>query len=204
MKLEKLPDFAKPFKKSGYDVRENNGTYFLYKISSRRVPEKRYPVLEQEYIGIISKEGKLIRKKEYPAERKMGYIEWGLSSFIYKRYKRVLKRSTFNGSSSENEELIMLAVIQYVFSSISEVAISSCFIAKDKKAELIKLASTVSMERLNRLVKKIADSQKLLFGEDLTDAEILMRLCVTEKDSITEPGYSAEVLALLSRHGASL
>ena len=56
MKLEDLPEFAKPYKKRGYDVRLSRGTYQLLRISSKRVEGKSYPVLVQEYIGII-KEG---------------------------------------------------------------------------------------------------------------------------------------------------
>lgn len=201
MKLEDLPDYAKPYKKKGYDVRKQGKTYFLYKISSKRVAGKKYPVLEQEYIGVIDESGRLINKKEYPSEKSIEYIEWGLSSFIYKKHKRALQRAIFNGG---NSELIMLAVIQYVFGSISEVAINSCYIARDKKEELKKLAPVVSDERRKRLVKKIAEEQRILFGEDLIDAEILMRLCVMDKESSTEPEYSSEVLALLERHGVKL
>ena len=201
MKLEDLPDYAKPYKKKGYDVRKQGKAYFLYKISSKRVPGKKYPVLEQEYIGVIDERGSLINKKEYPSKKRIEYIEWGLSSFIYKIHKGALQRAIFNGV---NSELVMLAVIQYVFGSISEVAINSCYIARDKKEELKKLASVVSDERLKRLVKKIAEEQRILFGEDLIDAEILMRLCVMDKESSTEPKYSSEVLALLERHGVKL
>lgn len=204
MKLEDLPDYAKPYKQKGYDVRKQGNNYFLYKISSHRVPGKKYPVLDQEYIGVIDSNGSLINKKEYPKEGHAEYLEWGLSSFIYKKHKRALMRSVFNGSDNKNRELIILAVIQYVFGSISEVAIKSCYLAKDKQEELIKLSSVVSDERLKRLVKKIAEEQRILFGEDLIDAEILMRLCVMDKESSTEPKYSSEVLALLERHGVKL
>jgi len=53
MKKELLPDFAKPYKTKGFDVRLVRGCYQLFKISSKRVEGKSYPVLTQIYIGTI-------------------------------------------------------------------------------------------------------------------------------------------------------
>ena len=47
MKKELLPDFAKPYKTKGFDVRLVRGCYQLFKISSKRVEGKSYPVLTQ-------------------------------------------------------------------------------------------------------------------------------------------------------------
>ena len=54
MKLEDLPEFVKPYKVKGYDVRKRGNRYVLFKISSQRVKDKKYPVLKQEYIGVIA------------------------------------------------------------------------------------------------------------------------------------------------------
>lgn len=204
MKLESLPDFARPFKTKGYDVREKNGTYFLYKVTSRRVPDKNYPVLEQEYIGIIDITGKLIRKKQYPSQRKREYLEWGLSSFIMRIHKRALLRSVFNGGSGKSMELIELAVIQYALGSLSETAIRSCHLARGNADRLLKLSTAVSEERIERLSNKIGELQRKSFGDDLEDAEIMMRLCVIEKDSIEEPGYTDDLMAIFRKHGIEL
>ena len=204
MRLESLPDFAKPLKKRGYDVRERKGTYFLYKVTSKRVPGKSYPMLEQEYIGVIDSTGKLIRKKEYPSKKKREYLEWGLSSFIMARYKRTLLRSAYNGSAGKNLELIELAAIRYAFGTLSETAIRRCHLAKEDADKLVNLSTVVSVERIARLSNKIGELQRASFGDDLEDAEILMRLCVIERDSIEEPGYSDELLALFGKHGIEL
>lgn len=204
MKYEDLPEFAKPYKKKGYDVRKQKDNYFLYKISSHRVPGLKYPKLEQEYIGIIDSTGKLIRKKEYPSEKKRDYMEWGLSSFLMARYRRSLLRSVYNGSGSKNIELIKLAIIQYVFGRISETAIRRCYLAKDDAEKLLKLSNVISEERIGRLSNKIGELQKETFGDDVYDAEILMRLCVIEKDSIAEPGYSEEMASLFEKHRIEL
>ena len=36
-KYEDLPEYARPYKKKGYDVRKRKDTFFLYRITSRMV-----------------------------------------------------------------------------------------------------------------------------------------------------------------------
>ena len=40
MRIDLLPDFAKPFKTKGYDVRKKDNQYYLYKITSKNVEGK--------------------------------------------------------------------------------------------------------------------------------------------------------------------
>lgn len=206
MKLENLPDYAKPFKKKGYDVRKQGETYFLYKITSRRVPEKKYPVLEQEYIGVIDKNGTLIRKKEYPKteEKTPVRLEYGLSSFIMKTHKRTLIRSLFNGSMEKNKALVILAVVKYVFGSTSDTAIDCCWLSSEMGEDIKKARDICSPDRVQRLVRKIGELEGLLFGDDRDDFEILMKLCVIDKGSSSKPSYPDEALKILEKHGVTL
>ncbi len=207
MKLEDLPDYAKPFKKKGYDVRKQGDTYFLYKISSRRMEGKKYPVLQQEYIGAIDKSGTLIRKKEYPQneeKKKHIWLEYGLSSFIMKKHKRALVRSLFNGSSEKNKAFLVLAVIMYIFGSTTDTAVDCCHLSKGIREEILKMRDIGSKERLEKLVKKIGELEKLTLGEDKEDFEILMKFCVIDRDSTSEPDYPEKALEILDRHGVTL
>ena len=63
MKLELLPDFAKPFKTKGFDVRLVKNSYQLFRVTSKRVEGKKHPVLSQEYIGTIDPGKGLLPKK---------------------------------------------------------------------------------------------------------------------------------------------
>ena len=206
MKLEDLPDYAKPFKKRGYDVRKQGETYFLYRITSHRVEGKKYPVLEQEYIGVIDKDGTLIKKKEYPKEEEKIHVwlEYGLSSFIMNRYKRILTRSLFNGSTEKNKPFIILAIVAYVVSSTSDMAIESCYLSQKMKEDILKIRDICSFDRLERLVKKIEELEKLTLGEDKEDFEILMKLSVIEKGSFQEPLYPEKALRILEKHGVKI
>ena len=116
MKKELLPDFAKPYKTKGFDVRLVRGCYQLFKISSKRVEGKSYPVLTQIYIGTIDPVKGLVEKKlssdELPA-----LVEYGLSNFILKHFKRDLLRSMYNINS---EYLLILAVTYFMYGHFEE------------------------------------------------------------------------------------
>lgn len=52
-----IPNWANKFKKPGCTIKEINGKYYLYYATSKYIPEKKYPVSEQTYIGKITPEG---------------------------------------------------------------------------------------------------------------------------------------------------
>ena len=109
MKKELLPDFAKPYKTKGFDVRLVRGCYQLFKISSKRVEGKSYPVLTQIYIGTIDPVKGLVEKK-LSSDELTSLVEYGLSNFILKHFKRDLIRSMYNINS---EYLLILAVTYF-------------------------------------------------------------------------------------------
>ncbi len=200
MRAELLPDFARPFKKKGYDVRERKGTYFLYRITSRRVPGRKYPVLEQHYIGIIGKDGKLVPKKESPrAMLSRRWLEYGLSSFIMSEHGRELSRSTFNGGG-KGGSLVVLAIVRYVMGSVSDTAISSCRLSRIAEEDVMACRNSASPQRVLRLAGKIGSLQKALLGDDLGDFEILMRLCVCGDGDGDLPPYPDAAMEMLRRH----
>lgn len=199
MKLENLPDFAKPYKKKGFDVRKVGDSYRLLRISSKRVEGKKYPVLVQEYIGTILKDGTLRKSQE--KEPSFGpYQEFGLSDFLMNRHKRLLQRSLYGYAGEQFLPLIKLAVLSYVFGTVSPVALShSRLTAKDAEA-LTPIART-QQKRIERLSKKIQSAQEELFGGDRADFELLMRLCVVDSLSQKTPSYPQEAVAILKRRG---
>lgn len=152
MKKELLPDFAKPFKTKGYDVRVVNGVYRLIKVTSKRVPGKRYPVLQQEFIGIIDPQKGLIPKKIRPDVAVN--LEFGFSSFLFLNFHRELQRVTF----SDDLLYVKLAIVNYLYGSVEPRFLSLSFLTfKDEK--VINLALVCSLTRIRNLSNKI---EKLL------------------------------------------
>lgn len=54
------PEWVEKQHKKGTSIKVINGNYYLYKVTSKRVKEKPYPVSIQQYLGRITKKG-LIR-----------------------------------------------------------------------------------------------------------------------------------------------
>ena len=52
-----LPDWVEKHKKPGTTVKKIGGNYYLYYASSSRVPDRKYPVCVQTYIGKITESG---------------------------------------------------------------------------------------------------------------------------------------------------
>ena len=203
MKLEDLPEFAKPYKTKGYDVRARNGSYILLKISSHREEGKKYPVLSQEYIGVILPDGSLKRKAE-EKPRSGIYQEYGLSHFLYFQYGRLLKRSLFNSSGEYGECTVKLAILHYIFGSVSELARKCSREASQLDASLVAAIRERQMDKILRLSNRIEKEQTLRFGEDLKDFEALMKLCIVDQMSAAVPFYPGEAVAIAEKHGVRI
>ena len=203
MKLTDLPEFAKPYKKRGYDVRLRGGSYQLFRISSKRVEGKSYPVLLQEYIGVIHPDGSLKRKAE-PIPRSDVFQELALSDFLMKHYGRLLHRSIFNASKEFSQPVISLAILLYIYGTISDTAISRCRLTATCDPEMLSRARELSAKRIERLCSRIAQEQAAQLGEDLAEFEMLMRLCVVDQLSVATPPYPDQAVEILKKHGVTL
>lgn len=198
MRLEDLPDFAKPYKKTGYDVRLCGKAYRLLRISSKRVKGKKYPVISQEYIGTILEDGTL--KKSKAEVRGPGFVqEFGLSDFLMKRFRRTLQRSIYGYDAEKGFHILLLGILFYVFGTVSEEAIKRCRLTCKYAKDLSGVASE-QRRRIERLSQKVAGEQEKLFGADRADFEMFMRLCVVDSVSEKTPEYPEEALEILHRH----
>jgi hypothetical protein len=162
MKLDLLPDFAKPFKTKGFDVRFVRGSYQLFKVSSHRVEGKSYPVLKQEYVGTIDPEKGLIPKKIAPSPETR-LVEYGLSHFILQHFRRRIVRSAFNNSCPES--LIVMAVIHFIYGHIEERFIRLSYLANKYDPSFI-ASSPASINRAIRISKNISDYMTELIPDE--------------------------------------
>ena len=83
MKQTDFPQWAQDIKKSvgGTTLRKIGGIIYLYKGTSKRVPGKKNPVMEETYLGIVTKDGFI------PAEGFMFYHLQTECLFIDEKYK---------------------------------------------------------------------------------------------------------------------
>lgn len=51
------PDWVEDYHKEGTSIKQIGDNYYLYEVSSKRIKDKKYPVVTQKYIGKITKDG---------------------------------------------------------------------------------------------------------------------------------------------------
>lgn len=203
MKLIDLPDFAIPYKTKGYDIRLTKNSYQLFKISSKRVEGKSYPVIQQEYIGTIDPVKGLIPKKKRisKSQKDNSMLEYGLSNFIFKRYKRILLRSLFN-CNSDSIYLIKMAIIKFMYGHTEERFIKLSFIGQDIEFPHNFDAKRVAI-RIDKLVTKITSIFNNLIYDQTDRDYLIIRLrnikCPTNNSS--KISYPADVLAIFDKYG---
>lgn len=198
MKIDLLPDFAKKYKTTGFDVRKRGDSYVLYKISSKRVPDKNYPVLQQTFIGVIDPVKGLIEKKKRLDPVLSDYLEFGLSNFLYLNFKSFILRHTFQPSDTYAK----LVIAYYMFGSLDErFLLLSYLTATDPDA--LRYAKTINRKRVSDSVNNLQDHiNEVLHNED--DRRFILealRLIVIRPNSKTmSPTYSEELLNTLNKY----
>ena len=198
MKLDLLPDFAKPYKKKGYDIRFVNNKYQLFKISSKRVENKKYPILVQEYIGTIdSSKGLILKKTTLSSD----LVEYGFSNFILSKYKRMLIRSIFNGSN-DSIGLIYLAIINFMYKHYEERFINLSYLSnyKEKYESFLKLNIESRVNNLTTRIESLLDT--VINNKDDKDflIESLKNIKVSRLDLKPKITYSDELLELFKKY----
>lgn len=161
MKLELLPDFAKPYKTKGYDVRLVRGCYQLFKVSSKRVQGKSYPKLVQTYVGTITEDKGLIPKKVTVQDSSL-MVEYGLSHFILYRYKRAILRSFFNNSGSL--QTIYMAIVLFMYGHTQQRFIDMSYLKT-----LIKPCNEIVDGNAPIRIAKACDKISALLKKDFPD-----------------------------------
>ncbi|WP_044122015.1 ISAs1 family transposase, partial [Anaerobiospirillum succiniciproducens] len=201
MKKEDLPEFAKPYKTKGYDVRLVRGAYQLFKISSKRVPEKSYPVLIQEYVGTIDPEKGLIPKK-ITTNKASAFVEYGLSHFILSRYKSELLQAC-NFDNSESIQSVYMGIVKFMYGHTQQRFIDLSYLQTMIKP-CPELKGSSSAKRVAKVASKIAS----LLKEDIPDTADRDYVIAALKDIKADPSlekpaiaYSDELTALLDKYG---
>ena len=197
MKLEHLPDFAKPYKTRGYDVRLVYGRYQLFRITSRRVPDKKYPQTVQTYLGTIDPEKGFI-----PVGGKKGFsgtmIEFGLSDFIITRFGRRLAKSTFNGRNSD----VYPAVVLYLYGHLEERFARLTWAGQ--RIDDLPAVLNRSLKTIKALSRRIGEYMEELIPDrsdrDYLEAR-LRELRVSASDPAPGVKYPADIEEILEKYG---
>lgn len=177
-------------------------SYQLFRVTSKRVEGKPNPVLSQKYIGTIDPvKGLLPKKVLVKASSDIALVEYGLSLFIYKHFKRKLMRSVFNAGNSLLPS-IKLAIIKFMYGHCEERFVRLSHIGKD----LVFIPAYVNdsgMARIDKLVGKINELFVELVPND-ADRDYLIALLLDIRISnslCSKPiEYSDELKAIFIKY----
>ncbi len=203
MRLDKLPEFARPYKTKGFDVRLVGNSYQLFKISSQRVPGKKYPQLKQEYVGVIDPERGLIPSRKSTgttSDKPSPMVEYGLSDFILTHFKRDLSRLQFNDPNKM--QFIVLSIIHFIYGHTSERFIKLSYLSRLYEPTE-KINGELKSNKVVRLSSRIATFMAQMFP-DAEDRDYLITLLRDCKVSVDDPkptiSYSPEILSILDKY----
>ncbi len=167
MKIEDLPDYTKKYKVKGYDVKKVGNEYYQYKVEHFRVENKKHPVTRFIYIGKIDKEKGLIKSNQ-EKDNVIAYLEYGLSNYIFKNYKRALQRSLFNISGDVGTSLIKLGIVKFIYNDINLSSLYYSYLTYFEALELwnVYTSNERNKVRVNKISTKIKDLLSIVFYND--------------------------------------
>ena len=110
MKNEKVyPEWVQQQRIKGTTVKKIGNTYYLYKRTSKRVPGKKYPQPVDTYIGIITPDGIIERKRQQLATTSIKVKEYGFSKAVWDSCPDDWKKAVGEGGEDKLACMIMKA-----------------------------------------------------------------------------------------------
>lgn len=76
------PEWVQEYRKKGTTVKKVGNNYYLYKRTSKRVPGKKYPQPVDTYIGMITPDGIIEKKKTLITTTSVDVKEYGFSKAV--------------------------------------------------------------------------------------------------------------------------
>ena len=77
------PEWVQQYRTKGTTVKKVGNNFYLYKRTSKRVAGKKYPQPVDTYIGIITPDGIVERKKQQLATTSIKVKEYGFSKAVW-------------------------------------------------------------------------------------------------------------------------
>ncbi len=85
-----IPEWVLKQKRPGTTVKQIGDSYYLYRCTSKRIPDKSYPVSVQSYIGKITKSGVMNEKASLLAQNTEACLLKDLVKGLDARFDKVI------------------------------------------------------------------------------------------------------------------
>lgn len=192
MKKNDLPAWAKKYDGKGITFRKRGDSFALFRVSSHREPGKKYPVVEQTYLGTVSEK----------AKTNDVLLECGLSHFIMANFHRDLLRSVFNSAGDLADNRIAAAIVLFLYGAITPRTVRLTSVTKGREDTVIRLGSS-SLSSLENLRKRIENLFRERFGDenDRNDLICILRQEMSDPRSREFAGYTEEAGKIMEKYG---
>lgn len=91
--MANYPEWVKQFRRKGTAVKKVGNSYYLYKHSSKRVPGKKYPQAVDSFIGVITPNGVIGKKRIKISLENIEVYEYGFSYALFHSCSTQWKKS---------------------------------------------------------------------------------------------------------------
>lgn len=201
MKKNDLPAWAKKYDGKGITFRRRGDSFTLFRVSSHREPGKKYPVVEQTYLGTVSEKGGFSPSYE-KAKTNDVLLECGLSHFIMANFHRDLLRSVFNSAGDLADNRIAAAIVLFLYGAITPRTVRLTSVTKGREDIVIRLGSS-SLSSLENLRKRIENLFRERFGDenDRNDLICILRQEMADPRSREFAGYTEEAGKIMEKYG---
>lgn len=200
MKPENLPDFAKPYKKRGYDVKLNRGRYQLFRITSVRTEGSKYPRPVPTYLGTIDPDRGLIpvrHRTEKPAPSET--VEFGLSHFVIKHFKRSIYRAVYRC----DPKMFHMGLLHYLYGHVDERIARLSHIQRYLE-DMPEISGPSAMKRITDVSSKIAERMADTFTDPSDLAYVTARLReirISPAEARPQIAWPDDLTAIFTKYG---
>ena len=173
----------------------------MFRVSSHREHGKKYPVVEQTYLGTVSEKGGFSPSYE-KAKTNDALLECGLSHFVMANFHRELLRSVFNSSGDLADNKIAAAIVLFLYGAITPRTVRLTSVTDGREDIVLRLGSS-SLTSLENLRKRIENLFRERFGDDddRNDLICILRQEMADPKSREFAGYTEEAREIMEKYG---
>ena len=201
MKKNDLPAWANKYDGKGISFRRRGDSFAVFRVSSHREQGKKYPVLDQTYLGTVSERDGFSPSNER-AKTDDALLECGLSHFVMANFHRDLLRSVFNSSPDLADNKIAAAIVLFLYGAITPRTVRLTSVTHGREDTVLSLGSS-SLPSLENLRKRIENLFTERFGDesDRNDLICILRQEMTDPRSPEFSGYTEEARKIMEKYG---
>lgn len=201
MKKNDLPAWVKKYDGKGIAFRKRGDSFAVFRVSSHREQGRKYPVLDQTYLGTVSERDGFSPSNER-AKTDDALLECGLSHFVMANFHRDLLRSVFNSSTDLADNKIAAAIVLFLYGAITPRTVRLTSVTHGREDTVLSLGSS-SLPSLENLRKRIENLFTERFGDesDRNDLVCILRQEMTDPRSPEFSGYTEEARKIMEKYG---